>query len=143
MNRIRRAETILAGLGIVVGICGLVAARDLEFTAATGGVLFERTDDMIWGKLFQFSPLGSIVTVVLASVAMLGARIRQRVLVLAAAGGFGICALQVIVQFGRSENVFGVRGGNLSLFLAFAVGLGALAIADVDGDTASTEVSSA
>lgn len=143
MTKIRKAETLLAGLGIAVGICGLVAARDLDFTSTTGAVLFERSDDMIWGKLFQFSPLGAIVTIVLASVAMLGARLRQPVLVLVAAGGFVICALQVIVQFGRSENVFGVRGGNLALFLALAVGLAALAIADHDANSDDTTASPA
>jgi hypothetical protein len=142
MTRIRRTELILAGVGIVVGICGLVAARDLEFTAAAGGVLFERSDDMIWGKLLEFSPLGAIVTIVLASVAMLGAWFRVRALVLIAAGGFAVCALQVIVQFGRSDNVFGVRGGNLALFLAMAVGLATLAVAD-SGETADTQVAPA
>lgn len=137
MTRIRRAELVLAGLAIVIGVCGLIVARDLGFTAASGGVLFERTDDMLWGKLFAFSPLGAIVTIALASLAMLGAWVRQRTLVLVAAGGFAICALQVIVQFGRSDNVLGVRGGNLALFLAMAAGLATLAFADAGETTDS------
>lgn len=131
MSGIRRAELVLAGLGLIVGVSGLVVARNVGFTSADGAILFERGDDVIWAKLLQFSPLGAIVTVALASVALLGAWIRQRALVLAAAAGYAICSLQVIVQFGRSDNVLGVRGGNLALFLALTVGLAALALTDV------------
>ena len=142
MTRLRRAEAAVAAVGIVIGICGLVVARNLEFTAATGGVLFERSDDMIWGKLFQFSPLGAIVTIALGALALLGSWAGRRALVFMAAGGFALCAVQVIAQFGREDNVFGVRGGNLSLFLALAVGLLVLALADV-GNSAAVEGSTA
>ena len=130
MTRVRWAELALGTLGLVVGIAGLIVARNAGFTSADGGILFQRTDDMIWGKLFAFSPLGALVTIALAAIALLGAWIRARALVLVAAAGYAICALQVIVQFGRSDNVFASRGGNLSLFLALAVGLAILALAD-------------
>ena len=130
MTRVRRAEVTLATLGIVVGIVGLVGARKLGFTQADGAVLFERTDDMIWGKLVQFSPLGAIVTMALASAALVGARIGRRAIVFVASAGFAVSSLQVIVQFGRDDNAFGARGGNLALALAMSVGLAALALAD-------------
>ncbi len=142
MTRLRRAEAILAIGGIVIGICGLVVARNVGFTSADGGVLFERSDDMIWGKLFQFSPLGAMVTIGLAALALLGAWLGIRALTFVAAGGFALCAVQVIAQFGRTDNVFGVRGGNLALYFAMSIGLIALALAD-SKDTAEIEASSA
>ncbi|MBA3290248.1 MAG: hypothetical protein H0U17_02000, partial [Actinobacteria bacterium] len=49
-------------------------------------------------------------------------------LVLVAAVGFALYALQVVVQFGRDTNWFGSRGSNLSLAIGLATGLGALAL---------------
>jgi hypothetical protein len=91
-------------------------------------MLFGTDDDLPWGKLLQFNPLGAVVTLGFGALALAGGWLRQRWLVLVAAAGFGACAIQVLVQFGRASNVLGGRGGNLGAFLAFAVGLAVLAL---------------
>jgi hypothetical protein len=131
---VRRAALVLAALGVLLGAVALIKARDVSFTEANppavdpGAMLFGTSDDLPWGKLVQFNPLGALVTLVLAALAYVGAWFRQRAMILVAALGFGACVIQVLVQFGRSSNVLGGRGGNLAVFLAFAVGLAVLAL---------------
>jgi hypothetical protein len=133
-ERMRRALLVLAALAVVLGVVALIKARDVGFTEANpatvdpGAVLFGTSDDLPWGKLLQFNPLGALVTLVLGVLALVGAWLRQRWLVIVAAIGFAACAIQVLVQFGRSSNLLGGRGGNLGVFLAFAVGLAVLAL---------------
>jgi hypothetical protein len=125
----RRAELILSGTAVVVGAGGLLVARDVSFTAARGEILL--------GLGVSFNPLGALVTIVLAVLALAGAVAGNRVLVLAAAGGFGLATLQVILQFGRADNWLGSRGSNLSFSLALAIGLASLVWLQVREEEAS------
>jgi hypothetical protein len=125
----RRAELILSGTAVVVGAGGLLVARDVSFTAARGEILL--------GLGVSFNPLGALVTIVLAVLALAGAVAGNRVLVLAAAGGFGLATLQVILQFGRADNWLGSRGSNLSFWLALAIGLASLVWLQVREEEAS------
>lgn len=133
-GRARRALLVLSTIAVLLGVVALIKARDVGFSEANppavdpGAMLFGTSDDLPWGKLLQFSPLGGLVTLVLGALALVGAWLRVRALVLLAAAGFVACAIQVLAQFGRSSNVLGGRGGNLGVFLAFAVGLGVLAL---------------
>ena len=133
-SRVRRAELVLAALAVALGVVALIKARDRGFTDANppaadpGAMLFGTDDDLPWGKLLQFNPLGALVTLILGVLALVGSWLRTRWLVLLAAVGFGGCAIQVIAQFGRSSNALGGRGGNLGAFIAFAVGLAVLAL---------------
>ena len=115
MSGARRGLLVLSGIALAVGVGGLLAARDLPFTAARGEILL--------GLGVSFNPLGALITIVLAAAAIWGALVAGRGLVLAAAGGFALAALQVLLQFGRATNWLGSRGSNLSFWLALAVGL--------------------
>jgi hypothetical protein len=136
-GRPRRALLVLAALAFVLGLVALIKARDVGFTDANppsvdpGAMLFGTDDDLPWGKLFQFNPLGALLTLGLGALALVGAWLRIRWLVLVAAVGFGACAIEVLVQVGRDSNVLGGRGGNLGVFLAFSVGLAVVALTPV------------
>jgi hypothetical protein len=114
----RRASLVLSGVSLVLGLAGLVVARELAFTAARG--------EIILGLGVSFNLLGALLTIALSVVAITGALLGNRAVLLAAAGGFAIAAVQVLAQFGRDTNWLGSRGSNLSLFLALAVGLWSL-----------------
>jgi hypothetical protein len=118
----RRASLVLSGVSLVLGLAGLVVARELAFTAARG--------EIILGLGVSFNLLGALLTIALSVVAITGALLGNRAVLLAAAGGFAIAAVQVLAQFGRDTNWLGSRGSNLSLFLALAVGLWSLAWLD-------------
>jgi hypothetical protein len=114
----RRASLVLSGVSLVLGLGGLVVARDLSFTAARG--------EIILGLGVSFNLLGAMLTVALSILAISGALLGSNAVLLAAAGGYAVAAVQVVAQFGRDTNWLGTRGSNLSLFLALAVGLWSL-----------------
>jgi hypothetical protein len=118
MTVARRAQLVLSGTAFVVGLAGLIVARDTSFTQARGEVLL--------GLGVSFNVLGALVTIALAAIALAGAALRNRFLVIVGAAGFGLATCQVILQFGRADNWFGSRGSNLSFCLAVTVGLAAL-----------------
>lgn len=116
----RRPELWIAGVVLVVGLWGLVLARDASF----GGPAGARIADSV-----QFSPFGALITVGLATVAIVGAALDLQRVVLAAAVGFGVAAVAVLLVLGGDANWFGARGSNLSLLLGASVGLATLALA--------------
>lgn len=122
----RRAELWIAGLLLAVGLWGLVLARDGPFAGPAG----TRIADSV-----QFSPLGALITIGLAAVALVGAAFDLSRVVLAAAGGFGVAAVAVLVALGGS-NSFGARGSNVSLLLGAGAGLAVLSLApkQTEGD---------
>lgn len=122
MTEARRASLVLSGTSLVLGLAGLVVARELAFAAARG--------EIVLGLGVSFNLLGALLTIALSILAITGALLGNRAVLLAAAGGFAIAAVQVLVQFGRDTNWLGSRGSNLSLFLALAVGLWSLAWLD-------------
>jgi hypothetical protein len=114
----RRASLVLSGVSLVLGLGGLVVARELAFTAARG--------EIILGLGVSFNLLGALLTVALSILAISGALLGSHAVLLAASGGYAVAAVQVVAQFGRDTNWLGTRGSNLSLFLALAVGLWSL-----------------
>jgi hypothetical protein len=136
-GRARRGLFVLSTLAVVLGLVALIKARDVGFTEANppkadpGAMLFGIDDDLPWGAVLQFSPLGALLTLVLGALAIAGTWLRARVLVLLASAGFVACGIQVLAQFGQESNVLGGRGGNLGVFIAFAVGFAVLASAPV------------
>lgn len=120
MPALRRAQAVVAIVALIAGLFTLVASLSLPFTAARGGAL--------GGTGITFNLLGAALVSVFGLAALAGALLRRRVLVLAAAAGFALIAVQVLVQFGRSTNLLGTRGSSLSFAMGAAVGLGALAL---------------
>jgi hypothetical protein len=116
----RRAELWIAAAVLVVGLWGLVLARQLSLTASRGA----RIADSV-----QFSPLGALVVVVLAAVALAGAALGAQKLVLASGAGFAAIAIVTLALLGRQANWLGARGSNVSLLVGAAVGLVVLAAA--------------
>jgi hypothetical protein len=114
----RRASLVLSGVSLVLGLGGLVVARDLAFTAARG--------EIVLGLGVSFNLLGALLTVALSILAISGALLGSNAVLLAAAGGYVVAAVQVVAQFGRDTNWLGTRGSNLSMCLALAVGLWSL-----------------
>lgn len=71
----------------------------------------------------------AIVTIVLGLVAIAGALLAKRVLVLLSGVGYLAAALLQLAQFGRGTNWLGGSGSTFTLFLGFGVGLLAVALA--------------
>lgn len=114
-----RAAIVVSVVGLIAGVAGFLAAFGDPFTNPKGSLL---------GKLLHFNQLGALVTAALALVALAGAGLRRRPLVLLAGSGFALSAALTIIQTGRDPNWLGGRGNTLSLFLACAVGLLTLAL---------------
>jgi hypothetical protein len=114
----RRAQLIISGASLAVGLAGLILSRDVALTASSGEIVF--------GLGVSFNPLSALVTAGLSGLAVAGALLGNRSLVVAAAAGFGLAAIQVLVQFGSDTNWLGSRGSNLSFDAAAAVGLWSL-----------------
>jgi hypothetical protein len=128
MTNIARAQVTLAVVGIVVGLLGLVRGSG-SFTAHAGS-------DIGYGALelhlMSYNRLGGLLTLVLAIGALIGPLGRQPVLVVVAAVGFAVFAVQVAIGFRTLDggNVTGSNGATLSFCVMMTVGLGALAWAD-------------
>jgi hypothetical protein len=120
MSPARRAEAVMAFVVLALGTAGLVVASNLSFTAPRGDLVLR------FGP--SFNPLGAVVVIALAALAVAGASSNRQALVLAASGGFALLAIQVLLQFGRATNWLGSRGSNLSLSIAMAAGLAVLAL---------------
>jgi peptidoglycan/LPS O-acetylase OafA/YrhL len=120
MSSVRRAEMVVSIVALAAGVAGLLVAIGLPFTSSTG--------EIVLGFGISFNPLGAVVMIALAALGLAGAALQRPTLVLVAAVGFALYALQVVVQFGRDTNWFGSRGSNLSLAIGLATGLGALAL---------------
>jgi hypothetical protein len=116
----RRAELWIAGIVAVVGLWGLVLARDVSFTSDRGA----RIADSV-----EFSPFGALLTIALALLAGAGAAAGAQRVVLAAGVAFGLAAMAVVLVLGKEANWFGARGSNVSLLLGASVGLIVLAVA--------------
>jgi hypothetical protein len=113
-NGHRRAIAIIALAALVFGAAGLVLSRDLAFTAARG---------VLVGSLMSFNPLGALITMALAVLGLIGARLRMRSVVGLAGAGFALAAIVQLIQAGRTSNVLGGRPSTFSFFLCIAVGL--------------------
>jgi hypothetical protein len=116
----RRAELWIAGIVAVVGLWGLVLARDVSFSSDRGA----RIADSV-----EFSPFGALLTIALALLAAAGAAAGAQRVVLAAGVTFGVAAVAVVLVLGKETNWFGARGSNVSLLLGASVGLILLAVA--------------
>src|SRR5680860_825696 len=121
MDVMRRAQAAVAIVALIAGVVSLIVSLGLPLTAPRGGAL--------GGTGITFNLLGAALVSVLGLIALAGALLRRRPLVLAAAAaGFALIAVQVLLQFGRSTNLLGTRGSSLSFALGAAAGLGALAL---------------
>jgi len=114
----------LARAAMWLGVVGVFAA---SFALASGP----------W-KPADIKGLPVVVTIVLGLVAIVGARLTMRVVVLVSAVGYLAAALLQLAQFGRSTNWLGGSGSTFALFLGLGVGLLAVALAptlDPDKET--------
>jgi hypothetical protein len=87
--------------------------------------------DPIQYRLVRLHGLGVAVLLVLAVVAMAGARLGRRPLVAGSGAGFLLAAAVQLVQLGDGPNWLRGDGSTLSLFLGFGVGLLALGLISV------------
>ena len=124
----RRFLAVLCGLATSAAIYGIVAARTVAFTAERGRIILLRDDDWFVGDLLQLNGLGAVVYAALGAVGAVAAWRGWRRVVVATGVAFGLLAVQVLVQLGRSTNWLGAqRGGNLTLCGALTVCLFLLA----------------
>ena len=114
IDRVRRVELLVAAVALAAGALALLFARDLAFTSAQGARV---------GSLFSLNPLGALLTIALAVLALAAAASRAHRLVQAAGAGFLVAAAVQLAQSGRATNWLGGRPSTFSLLLAVAAGL--------------------
>jgi len=127
---IRTAALVLGVIGVASGAAGFAVSAGQPFTAAEGARV---------GEFFHLNPLGSLVTLVLGLVALAGAVARLRAVVLGAAVGWLLAALQVVLQSGGGSNLLGGTASTLALFLGVGAGLLALALAPDEAAPATAD----
>jgi uncharacterized membrane protein YphA (DoxX/SURF4 family) len=126
----RLAGTVLGAVAVVVGLAGLVVARTVDFTDKQGALLGWASGEM---KYLWFNGLGAVVTIAVGAFTIVAFRAGAKALQWAAAGLFGLMALQVIVQWRYNDGrwtggIFGGTGANLAFWLALALGIASLNI---------------
>lgn len=117
-ERNRTAALVIASVAIVVGVLAFVAARHAGFSAAP---------DRSLRKVIDANRLGSLVLIVIGSIAFAGAWSHRRALLIAAAVAAAAAAVLVVVQTGQPTNWLGGRGNTFAFFAACAVGFSTLA----------------
>ena len=122
VNHLVRGGTVFGILGAAFGTVGLILAD--------GGLATRNSTSVGWPQieltLGRFNRLGAAVTIVLALIGILGSRLRSPATLAAGAAGFGLMAMQVLVQWGRGANLFGGDGRNLAIWAALGTGFAAI-----------------
>jgi uncharacterized membrane protein YphA (DoxX/SURF4 family) len=121
----KRAATTLGITAVIVGVLGLVVARNIDFAAKQGALLGWEKWEL---KVLWFNPLSAIVTAVVGVVALAALKLHRPVVLWVASGVFGLMAVQVLVQwrYNRGEwtgGIFGGTGGTMAFWLLLAIGL--------------------
>ncbi len=98
-----RAALVLGAAGVLSPVFALSTSSNNNFVQVRNG--------------------GLATFVILGLVAILGAVLAQRLLVVVAGAGFALAALLQLVQFGRSTNWLDGNGSTFSLLTALAIGL--------------------
>ena len=120
-----RAVTVLGLVAVVVGAVALALVSGRDFTAHQGKLVGWAGGE---AKLLWFNPLSALLTAVLGAVALAAVRLGRPQLRLVAAAGFGLMALQVLVQWRyRAGNwtggVLGGTGANFAFWAMLAIGI--------------------
>jgi TQO small subunit DoxD len=124
----KRAQMVLGGVAVVVGVLGLIVARSNDFAAKQGSLLGWKFGEL---KVLWFNPLSALLTIALGVVIVAGGVLGQRALALGGAAGFA--ALSVLVallwrdgQSGWTGGFLGATGGNMAFWAALAIGTAAV-----------------
>ena len=124
-ERIRRIQLTLGIVGILIGVIAFVQASNVAFRADVGAELGWPSYEL---RLMSYNRLGATVTLVLAAIGLAGALVRRPGFGWVAAGGFGLLAIQVLIQWRPdASNLFGSHGSNLAFALLMSLGFGVTA----------------
>ncbi len=136
MTRVARAQLTVAVVGVAAGGLGLISG--------SGGFTNHHGHDIGYASLevhlMSYNRLGGLLTVALAVVALVGVSNRRRGLIIAAAAGYGLFAIQILIGFRAIDgnNITGANGATLSFCLMMAIGLATLTWADHVTTTTAT-----
>jgi hypothetical protein len=111
-NRTRRFALVIAGVVLLIGVGAFVAARHAGFASPP---------DRSLRKAVDLNRLGSVVVAAIGGLALAGAAIRVRALVITAGVVALAAAVLVLVQTGHAPNWLGGRGNTFALFVACAL----------------------
>lgn len=116
-----RGALLIGMVGVGVGALGLFVGRNVDFAASRGAILGWEKGEL---KLLWVTPLGALLTLALGALAVVGALLHRRVLGIAAAAGFALMTVQVLVQWrGTDGGVLGGTGANLAFWGMLAAGI--------------------
>lgn len=118
------AATVLAVVGVVVGLLGLWTARSVDVFGRQGAMLGWANGEL---KLLWFNPFSALLTVGLGALALVGVR-AQRMFVLASSAGYAVMAVLVLVlwRYNRGDwtgGFLGATGPNAAFWGMLALGL--------------------
>lgn len=123
-----RGAAALGSIAIVFGCWGLVAAREVGWIAPRGVRL---------GAFVHLTLSGATVLLVMGMLALAGAIVSRRWLVLASAGLGAVGVVLAVAGAGRDMNLLGASGSTLSLLIGLAAGLCAIGIVAARPERAS------
>lgn len=125
-ERLCRTQVVLGLTGVAFGALGFVLAADLAFQADAGASIGWPDYEI---RLMSYNRLAALITVILALVGLGGGLARRPVLGWIPTFGFGLLALQVLVQWRPgATNLLGSQGSNLAFALFLAMGFGSSAL---------------
>ena len=120
-----RAVTVLGLVAVGVGLLSAALVSGHSFAAHQGKLVGWAGGE---AKLLWFNPLSALLTALLGALVVLAVRFRRPVLRWVAAAGFGLMALQVLVQWRYRDGnwtggVLGGTGSNFAFWAMFAIGI--------------------
>lgn len=119
-ERLARTQIVLGAFATAIGVWAYVTARNVSFGAATAPRLGPAKYQL---QAMSFNRLGAIVVLALGVVGIVAGAIRRPMIAYVCAVGFGLMALQVLVQWRPSaSNLFGSVGSNLAFSILMCAG---------------------
>jgi hypothetical protein len=123
-ERGRAGKRLLLGWGVVlvlIGVAAVIVSSDKGFRAPVGAVIGQVAPDSLEVSVGQYNMLAAVVLLAVGVLMLVGALLRSRVVVLAAALLALAAAVSIYVQLGRTEVWLGGTASTAAVFLCGAV----------------------
>jgi len=119
-DRIARTQLTVGVVAVIVGLLGYWVSRDAAFSAGPGAIIFEDVEL----RTTSYNRLGALLTIGFGAMGIVAGTTRMAMLGLIGGVGFGLLALQPLLQWrSGTENLLAASGRNIGWSLAMALGL--------------------
>ena len=126
-DKAHRQQLVWGLVGVLGGIFGVLISHKLSFTSPHGKEVGFGHYEL---HFMTYNPLGAIVAIVLSAIGVLAGILRKPLLAWITSAGFGVVALQTLIQWrsGPSSNVLGSGGATLAFSMAMVLVFGVTAV---------------